>query len=194
MRYKYNKSRDRFIRVTFGFIALFLIFLGAFYMVTGKLFYQNYWGGSVFAPVTVLVGTVLLFAVIFRWGQFRDVELYNNNRLQETEDENDWAKKHKHRGHLNVQDFKKGCGFITHGTSFHVLCDYLATQPGVTFTDRRQFFSSAAEIRGEFLFRGHTFKIVPGDVDDSLFVSPKDAGVELPEIAELRDHVARFKS
>lgn len=95
---------------------------------------------------------------------------------------------------MNVQDFKKGCGFITEGISFVRLCDCLAKQPGVTFTHRRRFFWSAADIRGEFVFHGHTFKIEPWDIDDSLFVSPKDEGVDLAEIAELRDHVAQLKS
>ncbi|MDB6034700.1 MAG: hypothetical protein JWM16_5038 [Verrucomicrobiales bacterium] len=36
------------------------------------------------------------------------------------------------------------------------------------------------------------FKIEPWDIDDSIFVSPKDPGVNLPEIAELLEHVARF--
>ena len=93
---------------------------------------------------------------------------------------------------MNVQDFKKGCGFIVEGLSFGGLCDCLAEQSGVTFTDRRRFFWGAADIRGEFVFHGHTFKIEPWDIDDSIFVSPKDAGVDLPEIVELRDHVARF--
>jgi hypothetical protein len=95
---------------------------------------------------------------------------------------------------MNVQDYKKGSGFITEGISFVRLCDCLAKQPDVTFTDRRRFFLGAGNIRGEFIFRGHTFKIEPWDVDDSLFVSPKDEDVNLTEIAELRDHVAQFKS
>ena len=93
---------------------------------------------------------------------------------------------------MNVQDFKEGCGFIVEGISFGSLCDRLAQHSEVTFTDRRRFFWSAADIRGEFVFRRHTFKIEPWDIDDSIFVTPKDAGVDLPEIAELRDHVARF--
>jgi hypothetical protein len=94
---------------------------------------------------------------------------------------------------MNVQDFKQGCGFITEGISFVRLCDCLAKHPHVIFTDRRRFFWGAADIRGEFVFHGIHFKIEPWDIDDSLFVSPKDEGVDLTEIAELRDHVALFK-
>jgi hypothetical protein len=93
--------------------------------------------------------------------------------------------------HMKVQDFKKGCGFIVEGVPFVRLCDCLAAHRDVSFTDRRRFFWSASDIRGEFVFRGHTFKVEPWDIDDSLFVSPKDAGVELPEVTELRDHVAK---
>ena len=92
---------------------------------------------------------------------------------------------------MSVQDFKIGCGFIVTGLSFGRLCDCLAEYSGVRFTDRRRFFWSAADIRSEFVFHGHTFKIEPWEIDYSIFVSPKDEGVELPETAELRDHVAQ---
>jgi len=93
---------------------------------------------------------------------------------------------------MNVQDFKKGCGFITEGISFVSLCDCIAEFPGVSFTDRRRFFWGAGDIRGEFMFRGHAFKIEPWDIDDSIFISPKDKEASCPEIAEIRDHVAQF--
>ena len=95
---------------------------------------------------------------------------------------------------MNVKDFKKGCGFIVEGVSFVRLCDRLAQHPDVTFTDRQRFFASAADIRGEFDFRGHLFKVAPWDMNDSIFISPKDQNVDLPEIAELRDYLMRSKS
>jgi len=91
---------------------------------------------------------------------------------------------------MNVQDFEVGCGFVVDGVSFARLCDCLAEHPGVVFTDRRRFFWSAADIRGEFMFGGHTFKIEASDVGDSIFVSPKNSGFDLTEINELRDYVA----
>ena len=94
--------------------------------------------------------------------------------------------------HMNVQDFKKGCGFITEGMSFASLCSCIAEFPGVSFTDRRRFFWGAGDIRGEFMFRGHAFKIEPWDIDDSIFVSPKDKEASCPEIVEIRDHVTQF--
>jgi hypothetical protein len=93
---------------------------------------------------------------------------------------------------MKVEDFKKGCGFIVQGISFVRLCSCIAAHPGVSFTDRRRFFLGADDIRGEFMFRGHAFKIEPWDIDDSIFVSPKDKEAICSEIVEIRDHVAQF--
>jgi uncharacterized membrane protein len=97
MKDKYNKSRDRFVRATFGFIALFLTALGVFHVFTGRLTYHNAWGLGVFAPITIIVGLILLYIVIFRWSQFRESELYGNKRRKKEEDKNDLSKKHKHK-------------------------------------------------------------------------------------------------
>jgi uncharacterized membrane protein YcjF (UPF0283 family) len=35
--------------------------------IQGDLFYHNWWGGLVFAPITIIVGLFLLFLVIFKW-------------------------------------------------------------------------------------------------------------------------------
>jgi uncharacterized membrane protein len=96
MKDKYNKSRDRFVRVTTGFIALFLIMLGVVHVIGGRPVYQNAWGLGVFAPVTIIVGLILLFIVIFRWSQFRESALYGNARRKKDEDKHDSSKKHKH--------------------------------------------------------------------------------------------------
>ena len=93
---------------------------------------------------------------------------------------------------MNVQDFKIGCGFITEGISFVSLCSCIAEYPGISFTDRRRYFRGADDIRGEFEFRGRAFKITTWDLDDSIFISPKDKEVSCPEIVEIRDHVAQF--
>jgi hypothetical protein len=96
MKYKYNKSRDRFVRVTFGFVALFLIIYGVLHIMAGRSSYHNYWGGEVFAPFVVLAGAILFFVVIFRWNRFRDLELYNNKKRNEEESENESLNKRKH--------------------------------------------------------------------------------------------------
>jgi hypothetical protein len=100
---------------------------------------------------------------------------------------------------MKVQDFKVGCGFIVEGFSFASLCNCLAEYPGVIFTDRRRFFWGAGDIRGEFMFHGHAFKIDPWDLDDSIFVYPKEKGMgcpepieSCPELVEIRDHVAQY--
>jgi len=88
---KYNKSRDRFIRITYGFLGLFLIMLGMAHIVTGSLTYQNYKGLGVFAPITVVIGLTVLYGVIFRWTLFRDADKKRNKE----EGKNDSSKKHK---------------------------------------------------------------------------------------------------
>jgi hypothetical protein len=47
--------------------SLFLIAFGVAMVLGGKLEWQNYWGGLVFAPVAILFGLLLLYAAIFRW-------------------------------------------------------------------------------------------------------------------------------
>jgi uncharacterized membrane protein len=69
---------------------------GVLHIMAGRPIYHNYWGGEVFAPIVVLVGAILFFVVIFRWSQFRDLELYNNKKRNEEESENESSKKHKH--------------------------------------------------------------------------------------------------
>jgi hypothetical protein len=96
MKDKYNKSRDRFVRVTTGFMALFLIMLGVFHVFKGRPTYHNAWGLTVFAPFTIIVGLLLLFIVIFRWSQFRDTQLYGNSKRKMEDDQNHPSKKHKH--------------------------------------------------------------------------------------------------
>ena len=96
MKDKYNKSRDRFVRVTTGFIALFLITLGVVHVFGGSPVYKNALGLGVFAPVTIILGLILLLIVIFRWSQFRESSLYGNAKLKKDEEKHDSSKKHKH--------------------------------------------------------------------------------------------------
>ena len=97
MKDKYNKSRDRFVRVIIGFMALFFAMLGVVCVFRGRPVYQNAWGQGVFAPVTILVGLILLFIVLFRWSQFRESALYGIARRKRYEEKRDLSKKHKHR-------------------------------------------------------------------------------------------------
>ena len=36
-------------------------------IVKGDMFYNNWWGGLVFAPLTIIVGFLLLYLIIFKW-------------------------------------------------------------------------------------------------------------------------------
>lgn len=49
------------------FVGLSLVLTGVAALWTGRLHYQNYWGGSVFAPLAIVVGIMALVVVIVRW-------------------------------------------------------------------------------------------------------------------------------
>ncbi|MBU2578211.1 hypothetical protein KKA69_05310 [Patescibacteria group bacterium] len=36
-------------------------------IIKNDMFYNNWWGGLVFAPLTIIVGLFLLYLVIFKW-------------------------------------------------------------------------------------------------------------------------------
>ncbi len=91
MKDKSNKSRDRFVRITYGFLALFLIMLGGVHIFSGSLTYENFKGLGVFAPVTVIIGLILLYGVIFQWGLLRDADKKRNGE----ENKNDSTKTRK---------------------------------------------------------------------------------------------------
>jgi hypothetical protein len=59
------------IALTFGSVTLVLMGAGA--LRHGQLHYQNYWGGSVFAPLAIVVGITALVIVIVRWRSLNDV-------------------------------------------------------------------------------------------------------------------------
>ena len=52
------------------FAAFLILSLGIVTLLKGKLHYVNYWGGTVFAPVTIVVGLLLLVGIIFKWEKF----------------------------------------------------------------------------------------------------------------------------
>jgi hypothetical protein len=54
-------------RIALTFVGLSLVLTGAAALRTGRLHYQNYWGGSVFAPLAIVVGITALVVVIVRW-------------------------------------------------------------------------------------------------------------------------------
>jgi len=54
-------------RIALMFVGLSSVLTGAAALQSGRLHYQNYWGGFVFAPLAIVVGLVALVMVIVRW-------------------------------------------------------------------------------------------------------------------------------
>jgi len=54
-------------RIALIFVGLSLVLTGAAALQSGRLHYQNYWGGSVFAPLAIVGGLMALVMVIVRW-------------------------------------------------------------------------------------------------------------------------------
>ena len=47
--------------------SVLLILYGLAHVLLGRVSYENYWGGLVFAPFTIIVGILLLYTAIFRF-------------------------------------------------------------------------------------------------------------------------------
>src|SRR5262245_15730615 len=60
----------RLQRVAFALVGLAPILLGGVPLFRGDLFYSNYWGGLVFGPCAILIGTCWLYVAVFRWRKF----------------------------------------------------------------------------------------------------------------------------
>jgi len=58
---------NRLGRVIFLLVGLSLIAAGARPLLTGDLFYSNYWGGPVFGPLAIAIGMFCLYLAVFRW-------------------------------------------------------------------------------------------------------------------------------
>lgn len=88
-----------------------------------------------------------------------------------------------------MKDISGASGFTVEGVSFGHLCSYIAELSGVVYSDRRRFFWSVHDIRAEFTFGGHSFKIRP-DRDRRIWIRPKDETSSPPEIRDIRNYVA----
>ena len=62
-RRRYNKlaSKERF---ALGFSGILVAALGVVTLALGKLHYDNYRGGAVFAPFAILLGALILFVAV----------------------------------------------------------------------------------------------------------------------------------
>jgi hypothetical protein len=63
-------------RLAAGIVGAFMVGYGALQIGRGSLSYENYWGGLVFAPFTILLGAIVLYISLFRYdrigGAWRD--------------------------------------------------------------------------------------------------------------------------
>ena len=63
-----KKSKKLFIRSGLVLVALVIIGTGLIPLIfKGNLFYSNWWGGLVFAPLAVLIGIFFLYIVLFKY-------------------------------------------------------------------------------------------------------------------------------
>jgi len=71
-----NKSnlKNIFLRAGAILIALAVLSTGLRHLLKGNTSYQNWWGGLVFAPLTIVGGLLLLFIVIFKWDKIRNMK------------------------------------------------------------------------------------------------------------------------
>ena len=65
------KSLRKFINRsgrTLAIVASVLVMLyGVTHLVSGRVNYENYWGGVVFAPFTIVVGALFLYIAVFHY-------------------------------------------------------------------------------------------------------------------------------
>ena len=62
------KSKKILVRSGLIIVSMMLICISMMVLIAQKdLFYSNWWGGLVFAPITLLIGISLLGIVIYKW-------------------------------------------------------------------------------------------------------------------------------
>ena len=69
-----KKNKKLVNRITLGFLGIVLIVLGVASLNTGNLHYSNYRGAPVFAPFVILVGSLLIFLVSFKWKKLSKIK------------------------------------------------------------------------------------------------------------------------
>jgi hypothetical protein len=76
MKNKMVRQRHKKPWLQFGgaLIALALIATGTFPLLGGELSYKNWWGGLVFAPITIIAGLLLLYVIVFKWEKFKKMK------------------------------------------------------------------------------------------------------------------------
>jgi hypothetical protein len=64
------KKNNKKILIRAGMILVALVIVGTGFvpLFTNKeLFYLNWWGGLVFAPITIIAGAFFLYLILFKW-------------------------------------------------------------------------------------------------------------------------------
>ena len=76
-----NRKKDKFARISSILFSLFIIALGLVFLFAGQIHYSNWWGGKVFAPLTVVVGTFMLYIVIYKWNDIITTQTRQNKKI-----------------------------------------------------------------------------------------------------------------
>ena len=67
-----KKNKDLHTRIVLGVFSVIIISMGISAILTGTINYSNFWGGVVFAPIAIIIGTLILIIVTFRWNSTVD--------------------------------------------------------------------------------------------------------------------------
>jgi hypothetical protein len=62
-----KSTRKKFLQIFASLIAMAIIATGIRPLLRGDTSYQNWWGGFVFAPLTIIIGMLVLYLVFFKW-------------------------------------------------------------------------------------------------------------------------------
>ena len=83
-----NKRQDKLGKIFVSFFALLIILFGISSLLGGVLNYQNYWGGIVFTPIAIIIGSLFLYIIWFKW----KVVKKNNDALKYNSKMDDYKK------------------------------------------------------------------------------------------------------
>jgi len=62
-----SKRKNQLGRFLILLMAALLIIFGVMSLLRGRPDYENYWGGSVSAPIAIAIGLFMIYCTIFHW-------------------------------------------------------------------------------------------------------------------------------
>src|SRR5262249_4784544 len=65
-----SRRRAWMIRLVCVVVSLSAVGVGLDAMLSGRLYYRNFWGGPVFAPLAIALGVTLLGVTLVKWRSF----------------------------------------------------------------------------------------------------------------------------